>query len=225
MTVGARTRRWPAQLVKRAMDLALATVGLVVLSPVMLVTAVALLVTQGRPILFRQRRPGLHGVPFTIIKFRTMRPPLPGEVAHLTDRQRMTRLGRLLRITSLDETPEFWNVVRGEMSLVGPRPLLMEYLAAYTPRQARRHDVRPGMTSWAVVNGRHARTFDERVELDIWYVENWSLRLDVRILLTTVVQVLRRSDVTPAQDVADVGFPLPGAGRPSEGERSGEAEH
>jgi lipopolysaccharide/colanic/teichoic acid biosynthesis glycosyltransferase len=171
-------------------------------------TALVLLATQGRPLLFRQRRPGLHGAPFTILKFRTMRAPGVGEVAHLTDSQRMTRLGGALRATSLDELPELWNVVRGEMSLVGPRPLLMEYLDAYTPRQHHRHDMRPGVTSWAAVNGRHVLPFDERIELDVWYVEHWTLRLDARILAKTLRQVLSRSDVATTQDPTEIGFPL-----------------
>ena len=141
---------------KRTIDLVVAVIGLIVLSPLLAAIAVALWVTQGRPILFRQTRPGLGGRPFRIAKFRTMRAPRPGEIAHRTDALRMTRIGRILRSTSLDEVPELWNVLRGDMSLVGPRPLLMEYLSAYTPRQARRHEVRPGITSWAAVNGRHS---------------------------------------------------------------------
>ena len=199
--------------VKRATEMILATAALVLLSPAMAGVAVAILLTQGRPILFRQRRPGLGGVSFTIVKFRTMRAPRPGEIWYRTDEQRLTRLGRFLRMTSVDELPELWNVVRGEMSLVGPRPLLMEYLESYTPRQARRHDVRPGITSWAIVNGRHGLSFAERLELDIWYVEHWSLRLDARILRLTASQVLRRTGAAAAQDVDEVGFPLPGVER------------
>lgn len=193
---------------KRLLDVTAAAGGLVVLSPILGLISTALLVTQGRPVLFRQRRPGLHGVPFTIIKFRTMRAPGPGEVAHQTDRQRLTRLGSALRTTSLDELPELWNVLRGEMSLVGPRPLLMEYLDTYTQRQQRRHEMRPGMTSWAAVNGRHMLHFDERIELDIWYVEHWSLLLDLRILAMTARQVLLRRHVASTQDPTEIGFPL-----------------
>ena len=195
--------------VKRAIDASLATVALIALSPVLALTIISLLVAQGRPILFRQSRPGLGGKPFRIIKFRTMRAILPGEIAHLTDERRVTRIGRVLRSTSIDELPELLNVMKGEMSLVGPRPLLMEYLDAYTERQRRRHDMRPGVTSWAAVNGRHRLRFDERLELDVWYVDHWSLSLDLRIMAITMAQVLRRVDVTTTQPVGDIGFPLP----------------
>jgi lipopolysaccharide/colanic/teichoic acid biosynthesis glycosyltransferase len=197
--------------VKRAIDLAGAAVGLVLLAPVLAGTATVVALTDGRPVLFRQVRPGLRGRPFTIVKFRTMRPPKEGEAWYRTDEQRVTRLGRFLRTTSLDELPELWNVLRGEMSLVGPRPLLMAYLEAYTPRQATRQDVRPGVTSWAIVNGRNDLGFADRLELDAWYVEHWSLRLDARILAATVGQVFRRSGAVAAQDVDALGFPLPGA--------------
>jgi sugar transferase EpsL len=192
---------------KRTIDLAGAIVGLTLLSPVLVVAAVAVLVTQGRPILFRQARPGLHGKPFTILKFRTMRPPRPGEVWYDTDAQRVTGIGRILRSTSIDELPELWNVLRGEMSLVGPRPLLLEYLDHYTPEEGRRHDMRPGITGWAAVNGRHASRFEDRLQLDIWYLDHWSLGLDVRILGRTVSQVLRRTDVSAAQDLSGIDFP------------------
>src|SRR5262249_27574260 len=146
---------------------------------------------------------------FTIVKFRTMRPPRAGEAWYRTDDQRVTRLGRFLREASLDELPELWNVVTGQMSLVGPRPLLMAYLDAYTPRQATREDGRPGITGWAIVHGRNDLSFADRLELDAWYVEHWSLRLDARILLATIELVLRRSGATAAQDVDALGFPLP----------------
>jgi sugar transferase EpsL len=197
-------------LFKRVMDVIGSCAGLVVLSPILALTAIVLVARQGRPILFRQRRPGVHSVPFRIAKFRTMRSPAPGEVAYRTDEQRVTRVGRFLRSTSIDELPELWNVLRGEMSLVGPRPLLMEYLDAYTPRQARRHEVRPGITSWAAVNGRHVLRFEERIELDVWYVDNWSLRLDLKIIGMTMRQVLSRTHVSTTQDPAEIGFPLPG---------------
>ena len=196
-------------VLKRAIDVMLAAVALVVLSPLLGLTIIILLLAQGRPILFRQWRPGLAGKPFRIMKLRTMRPTKPGEIAHLTDEQRMTRIGRILRATSIDELPELLNVIRGEMSLVGPRPLLMEYLTSYTERQHRRHDMRPGITSWAAVNGRHSLRFDDRLELDVWYVEHWSLGLDLRIMARTLLQVLRRSDVRTAQSVSEIGFPLP----------------
>ncbi len=201
--------------IKRAIDLAGATAGLVLLSPILAWVAVALLVSQGRPILFRQRRPGRHGAPFTVLKFRTMRPPREGEVWYRTDAERTTRLGRFLRSSSIDELPELINVLRGEMSLVGPRPLLMEYLDAYTPEEARRHDLRPGVTSWAAVNGRHVLAFKDRLNLDVWYVDHWSNWLDIRIMARTISQVLRRADVAAAQDLDDVGFPLPGVGHPA----------
>ena len=211
------TRRQPIRrAVKRATDIIVAVAALVALLPVMAGTAIAVLLIDGRPILFRQRRPGLGGEPFTIFKFRTMRRPRPGEVAHQTDDQRVTRLGRHLRSTSIDELPELWNVVRGEMSLVGPRPLLMEYLETYTAPQRRRQDVRPGITSWAAVNGRHMLKFQDRLALDTWYVDHWSLRMDARILLMTVAQVIRRTDVTTTQGLADIGFPLPPVTEPAD---------
>lgn len=194
--------------VKRGSDILGAAVGLAVLSPMLAWSAVLLLITQGRPILFHQLRPGLHDVPFTIHKFRTMREPARGESRFRSDDRRVTRLGRFLRSTSIDELPELWNVLRGDMSLVGPRPLLMEYLETYTADELRRHDMRPGVTSWAAVNGRHTTRYTDRLALDVWYVDNWSLRLDVRVLYMTVGQVLGRRDVATTQDVAAVGFPI-----------------
>jgi lipopolysaccharide/colanic/teichoic acid biosynthesis glycosyltransferase len=198
--------------VKRAIDVVGSLCGLVLLSPVLAVTALVIIVAEGRPILFRHVRPGLRSEPFAMFKFRTMRPLRPGEVMYRMDDRRVTRLGRFLRITSLDELPELWNVLRGDMSLVGPRPLLIEYLDDYTPEERRRHDVRPGMTGWAVVNGRHALKFRERLKLDVWYVDHWSLGLDVRILLLTVIQVLRREGVSTTENIAESGFPLPAIG-------------
>jgi lipopolysaccharide/colanic/teichoic acid biosynthesis glycosyltransferase len=191
------------------MDLAGATLALVLLSPLLAWTALAVAATQGLPILFRQERPGRHGRPFTILKFRTMRPPKPGEVWYATDEQRLTRLGQFLRSASIDELPELWNVLRGQMSLVGPRPLLMEYLATYSPDEHRRHDMHPGITGWAAVNGRHAATFDDRLALDVWYVDHWSIALDLRIMAMTIVQVLRHTDVMAVQDIESVGFRVP----------------
>ena len=196
-------------MVKRAIDLAGASLALVLLSPVLAWIALAVLVTQGRPVLFRQERPGLGGRPFTMVKFRTMRALRPGEVPYVTDVDRVTRLGRFLRATSLDELPELWNVVRGDMSIVGPRPLLMEYLAEYSADEGRRHDVRPGITGWAVVNGRNSLRFDERLALDLWYVDHVSLALDLRIMAMTVGQVLRRQGVAVTEDLS-LGFRLPG---------------
>ncbi len=205
----AKARRAAAPAVKRVLDVLGASLAALVLSPVMALTAIAIWGTQGRPILFRQVRPGLGGAPFTMLKFRTMRPPRPDEVWYLTDDARMTRLGKFVRSTSIDELPELWNVIRGDMSLVGPRPLLVEYLGSYTPEEQRRHQMRPGITGWAVVNGRNSLKFRDRLTLDVWYVDHWSLRLDARILAMTVTQVLRRTGVSTSEDLT-LGFPLPG---------------
>ncbi len=213
-------RRTVARFVKRAMDVLGAAVGLLLLSPVLALIALAALAIQGPPILFRHVRPGRGERPFTLLKFRTMRPLRPDEIPYRSDAERVTRLGRFLRSTSLDELPELWNVLRGEMSLVGPRPLLVEYLDRYTPQQRRRHDVRPGISGWAAVNGRHTATFEERLRLDVWYVDHWSLWLDLKILARTVVQVLRRQDVSATQGIEEIGFPLPG---PEEGAGPGPA--
>ena len=202
-----RARRRLSLGVKRVIDVIGAGVGLIALSPVLAGIALVLLLTQGRPIFFRQRRPGLHGRLFTIVKFRTMRSSRPGEAWYATDPQRVTRIGRMLRSTSLDELPELWNVLRGEMSLVGPRPLLAEFLPNYTPQEARRHEMRPGVTGWAVVNGRQAAAFEERFRLDVWYVDNWSLGLDARIIGRTIAQVLRRTDASEAQGMSDIDLP------------------
>jgi sugar transferase EpsL len=176
---------------KRAFDIAAAAAGLCFLSPVILAASVAVRARMGAPILFRQRRPGLQGHPFTLIKFRTM----TGD-ATLPDAVRLTTVGRLLRATSLDELPQLWNVLRGDMSLVGPRPLLMQYLPRYTAEQARRHDVRPGMTGWAQVNGRNALTWDEKFALDVWYVDHWSLWLDAKILALTALRVFQHRGIS-----------------------------
>ncbi len=194
--------------VKRGMDVIGASAGLLLLSPVLAAAAAAILIEDGRPVLFRHDRPGYRARRFTLLKFRTMRAPRPGEAPYLTDKQRITPLGQFLRSTSLDELPELWNVLRGEMSLVGPRPLLFEYLDQYTPEERRRHDMLPGITGWAAVNGRHTLRFRERLALDVWYVDHWSLWLDLRILLRTVGQVVRRSDVVVTQDDPDIGFPV-----------------
>jgi lipopolysaccharide/colanic/teichoic acid biosynthesis glycosyltransferase len=193
---------------KRALDASGAALGLLLLSPVIAVIALAAWAAQGRPVFFRQVRPGKGGELFSLVKFRTMRAPRPGEVWYLSDDARITRLGRFLRSTSLDELPELWNVLRGDMSLVGPRPLLVEYLDQYTAEEARRHEVRPGVTGWAVVNGRNVIRFRERLKLDVWYVDHRSLWLDLRILARTVVQVVRRTNASETESV-DLGFPLP----------------
>jgi len=206
-SAGAKRRRL-ARATKRGVDVVGAAVGLAVLSPLLAWVALAVAATMGPPILFRQKRPGRHGRAFTILKFRTMRPPGPGEVWYETDVDRVTRLGRFLRSTSIDELPELWNVLRGDMSLVGPRPLFSEYLTRYTARERRRHEMRPGITGWAAVSGRHLVPFEERLELDVWYVDSWSLWLDIKILARTVGQVLSREGVRSTQDFADIDFPM-----------------
>lgn len=180
---------------KRAFDVCLAGVGLVLLSPVFAVVALLVRFTLGAPVLFRQQRPGLGGRPFTLYKFRTMHDVADGRPG-VRDAERMTRIGVLLRSTSLDELPELWNVVRGDMSLVGPRPLLMQYLPLYTPEQARRHEVRPGITGWAQVHGRNAISWEEKFRLDVWYVDHRSLRLDLRILARTIWMVFSREGIS-----------------------------
>jgi len=182
--------------IKRAFDITVAAAALLVASPLLLLVAIAVRVNLGSAVLFRQQRPGLHGRPFTMVKFRTMRDAIGRDGRPLPDADRLTTFGKLLRSTSLDELPELWNVLRGEMSLVGPRPLLMEYLDRYTPEQSRRHDVRPGVTGWAQVHGRNALSWEERFRLDVWYVEHRSLRLDLHILLRTITIVLRRTGVS-----------------------------
>lgn len=167
-----------------------------VFSPCLVLLPVLIRIKLGAPVLFWQCRPGLHGSPFRMVKFRTMTDERGPDGELLPDGERLTPFGRVLRSSSLDELPELWNVLKGEMSLVGPRPLLMEYLPLYSPEQSRRHDVRPGITGWAQINGRNAISWDERFRLDLWYVDHWSLALDVRILLMTVGKVLKRSDVS-----------------------------
>ncbi len=181
---------------KRLFDLLAAGLGLLILSPVLLLVAVLVRIFLGAPVLFRQQRPGLGGRPFYIYKFRTMTDARGPDGALLPDAQRLTRLGRFLRATSLDELPELLNILRGEMSLVGPRPLLMQYLARYTPEQARRHDVLPGLTGWAQVNGRNALTWEDKFRLDVWYVDNWSFWLDIKIILLTIWKVLKREGIS-----------------------------
>jgi sugar transferase EpsL len=176
---------------KRLTDVAVAGIGLVFLAPVLAAVALVIYLLMGRPVLFRQVRPGYRARPFTIYKYRTMRNALEPDGEHLPDVERLTGLGRFLRKTSLDELPQLWNVIRGELSLVGPRPLLMQDLLLYTPKQARRHDVRPGITGWAQVNGRNAIRWDEKLDYDVWYVDHWSLWLDLRILGLTIVKVVR----------------------------------
>ena len=182
-------------MVKRLFDMLAAAGALLLLAPVLLLLAVLIRSRLGSPVLFRQARPGRGGEPFTMLKFRTMTDERDEQGQLLPDADRLTGFGRWLRSTSLDELPELINVLRGDMSLVGPRPLLMEYLPLYNERQRRRHDVRPGITGWAQVNGRNAITWEEKFELDVWYVEHQSLWLDLRILWRTVIAVLKRSDI------------------------------
>jgi sugar transferase EpsL len=182
--------------VKRIVDVSVAGVLLVVLSPLLALVAISVAVSMGPPILFRQQRPGLHGRLFTILKFRTMVDATDADGNLLPDAQRITALGRFLRRTSLDELPELVNVVRGEMSLVGPRPLVAEYLPRYSTEQMRRHDVLPGITGWSQVNGRNALTWNEKFALDVWYVEHRSLRLDLHILQKTISQVVKGEGIS-----------------------------
>jgi lipopolysaccharide/colanic/teichoic acid biosynthesis glycosyltransferase len=181
---------------QRLFDVGMAAVALVLLAPVVATVAICVRVALGRPVLFSQVRPGRGGRPFTMYKFRSMTDAVGRDGRPLSDAERLTRFGRFLRSTSLDELPELWNVLRGDMSLVGPRPLLMEYLPLYSPEQARRHEVRPGVTGWAQVRGRNAIDWEDRLRLDVWYVDNRTLWLDLRILAMTVLRVLRRDGVS-----------------------------
>jgi lipopolysaccharide/colanic/teichoic acid biosynthesis glycosyltransferase len=183
---------------KRVFDLLVSVIGLLILAVPLALLAWQVRRRLGSPVLFTQVRPGLHGQPFRMVKFRTMTDARDASGALLPDAQRLTPFGRFLRASSLDELPELWNVLKGEMSLVGPRPLLMEYLPLYTPEQARRHEVRPGITGWAQVNGRNAISWAEKFALDVWYVDHRSLWLDVQILWRTVRKVLVRDGISAA---------------------------
>jgi sugar transferase EpsL len=181
---------------KRGMDVVLAALALAVMWPVMLAVGVAIRACDGGPVIFRQRRPGLKGRPFTLLKFRTMAAKRDAQGQLLPDGERLTQVGRLLRLSSVDELPQLWNVLRGDLSLVGPRPLLMQYMDRYTSEQLRRHEVKPGITGWAQVNGRNAVTWTERFALDLWYVDNWSLSLDAWIILQTPWQIVMRNGIS-----------------------------
>ncbi len=181
---------------KRSFDILVAASALVLLVPVLAIVAALVRWQLGSPALFRQTRPGLHGKPFSMLKFRTMTNECDANGCLLPDVERLHRFGRFLRASSLDELPELWNVLRGDMSLVGPRPLLMEYLALYSAEQARRHDVRPGITGWAQINGRNELGWDEKFDLDVWYVDNRSFWFDLNILLLTVKKVLVRDGIS-----------------------------
>ena len=180
---------------KRGLDLVLSALGLILLLPLLAVVAVMVRVSLGAPILFRQLRPGLHGKPFTILKFLTMTDTRDAQGSLLPDAERLNPFGRFLRSSSLDELPELLNVLRGDMSLVGPRPLLMQYLDRYTPEQARRHEVRPGITGWAQVNGRNALTWEQKFALDVWYVDHVSVWLDTKIIALTVWKIIQREGI------------------------------
>jgi len=189
---------------KRLFDLALAVPGLILVSPLLLMIAALTWLLHGRPILFRQVRPGYRAAPFTLYKFRTMTEGRAPEGNSRSDAERLTSFGRFLRSLSLDELPELFNVLRGEMSLVGPRPLLTQYLARYTPEQARRHAVLPGITGWTQINGRNAISWEQKFRFDVWYVDHWSLKLDLKILVITIWKVLRREGISqPGQATAE----------------------
>jgi lipopolysaccharide/colanic/teichoic acid biosynthesis glycosyltransferase len=181
---------------KRLFDFVVTAVAAIVLSPVIVIIALLVRIRLGKPVLFRQLRPGLHGQPFTLLKFRTMLNAVDSNGSSLPDAERLTAFGQVLRRWSLDELPEIYNVLRGDMSLVGPRPLLMEYLPLYNVEQARRHDVRPGLTGWAQVNGRNAISWDEKFAFDLWYVDHASLSLDLKILWLTVRNVFTRHGIS-----------------------------
>lgn len=181
--------------IKRFVDLILTVPAFVLLSPVLIVTALFVRIKLGSPVLFKQMRPGLNEKPFNMLKFRTMTDERDANGKLLPDAQRLTRFGRFLRATSLDELPELLNVLKGDMSLVGPRPLLMQYLDRYTPEQARRHEVKPGITGWAQVNGRNALTWEEKFKLDVWYVDNQSVWLDIKIIFMTIWKILKREGI------------------------------
>lgn len=185
---------------KRLMDLVAASLALLLLFPVIFVLAILVRYKLGGPILFRQKRPGMEGAVFLMTKFRTMTDATDEKGALLPDNVRLTRFGTFLRSTSLDELPELWNVLKGDMSLVGPRPLLVEYLPLYNERQAKRHLVRPGVTGWAQINGRNALSWDEKFELDVWYVENRTMWLDIKILFLTVWKVIRRDGISHGEE-------------------------
>ena len=188
-------------MAKRAFDIIVSLVGLIVAGPVLLIVAVLVRIFLGSPVLFRQQRPGLNAQPFEILKFRTMTDALAADGALLPDSDRLTAFGRFLRASSLDELPELWNVLKGEMSLIGPRPLLMEYVPLYNDTQFRRHAMRPGITGWSQVNGRNAIGWDQKFALDVWYVDNQSMLLDVKILFMTVSSLVRREGINASENV------------------------
>lgn len=191
---------------KRLFDILVSAAALLLLAPLMLFVGWKIRRKLGSPVLFRQTRPGLHGEPFQMVKFRTMRDAIGPDGQPLPDSERMTPFGSFLRSASLDELPELWNVLKGDMSLVGPRPLLMEYLPLYSPEQARRHEVRPGVTGWAQINGRNALSWEEKFRLDVWYVDNQSFWLDLKILALTVKKVFVREGISAAGEATAAKF-------------------
>lgn len=193
-------------MLKRLLDIVIASIALVILSPLYIFVAYKVKKNLGSPVLFRQVRPGLNGIPFEMIKFRTMKDAVDIQGNPLPDHERLTPFGKMLRSTSLDEMPELWNVIKGDMSIVGPRPLLMEYLPLYNTEQAKRHNVRPGMTGHAQVNGRNAIGWDEKFKLDTWYVENQSVWLDFKIMLKTVKKVIAKDDINEAGEATMTKF-------------------
>ncbi|MDV4144324.1 sugar transferase [Shimia sp. FJ5] len=196
---------------KRGLDILGAGLGLLLFSPILAFVAWKIRGQMGAPVLFRQTRPGRDGRPFQMVKFRTMRDAVDADGTPLPDSERMTPLGRFLRSSSLDELPELWNVLKGDMSLVGPRPLLMDYLPLYSAEQARRHDVRPGVTGWAQINGRNAISWDEKFALDVWYVDNRSLWLDLKIIWLTIRKVVKREGISAAGEATMSRFEGPGS--------------
>lgn len=185
-----------AAAIKHLFDIVLSLIAIIILSPIMLITALVVLFDLGSPILFRHTRAGLNGKPFAVLKFRTMLDASGADGKPLPDEKRLTSTGRALRASSLDELPQLLNVLVGDMSLVGPRPLPTAYLPRYSPRQSRRHEVKPGITGWAQVNGRNDLSWEEKFDLDVWYVDNWSLALDVRILFMTVGKAFKRDGIS-----------------------------
>jgi sugar transferase EpsL len=187
-----------SRFVKRAIDVLVSMTALVLLSPILIGIAILVAIYMGRPVIFSHQRPGLNGTPFTMIKFRTMNNKKDAQGNFLPDGERLTTFGKFIRSTSLDELPELWNVLKGDMSLVGPRPLMMEYLPRYSSEQARRHEAVPGVTGWAQINGRNTISWEEKFTLDVWYVDNWTLWLDFKILFLTGWKVLAREDISQA---------------------------
>lgn len=193
-------------MLKRLLDIVIASIALVILSPLYIFVAYKVKKNLGSPVLFRQVRPGLDGLPFEMIKFRTMKDAFDEQGNPLPDSERLTHFGKMLRSTSLDEMPELWNVIKGDMSVVGPRPLLMEYLPLYNKEQAKRHNVRPGMTGHAQVNGRNAISWEQKFKLDTWYVENRSIWLDFKIMLQTVKKVIAKDDINETGEATMTKF-------------------